>query len=106
MSQKLLVNGFECVEDVSEFDESFIKSYNEEKDEGYFLKEYVQYPEKLYDLQNDLAFLPERMKTEKLEKLFANAHDKTEYVVFIRNLKQPLNHGIVFKKEHRVIKFN
>ena len=29
MSQKLPVNGFEWVEDISEFDESFIKSYNE-----------------------------------------------------------------------------
>ena len=76
------------------------------KDEGYFLKEYVQYLEKLHDLQNDSAFLPQRMKIEKLDKLFANAHDKTEYVVFIRNLKQALNHGLVLKKVHRVIKLN
>ena len=38
MWQKLPVNGFEWVEDISEFDESFIKSYNEENNEGYFLK--------------------------------------------------------------------
>ena len=28
------------------------------------------------------------------------------YVIHIRNLKQALNHGLVFKKVHRVIKFN
>ena len=45
--------------------------------EGYFLKVHVQYPEKLYELHNDLPFLPERMKIEKVEKLVTNLHDKT-----------------------------
>ena len=31
---------------------------------------------------------------------------KNEYVIHIRNLKQALNHGLVLKKVHRVIKFN
>ena len=31
---------------------------------------------------------------------------KSEYVIGIRNLKQALNHGLVFKKLHKVIKFN
>ena len=64
------------------------------------------YLEKLHELHNDLLFLPERMKTEKVEKLVANLHDKTEYVIHIRNLKQALNHGLVQKKVHKVIKFN
>ena len=46
------------------------------------------------------------MKIEKVEKLVANLHDKTENVIHIRNLKQALNHGLVLKKVHRVIKFN
>ena len=46
------------------------------------------------------------MKTEKAEKLVANLHDKTEYVVHIRSLKQGLNHGLLLKKIHRAIKFN
>ena len=33
-------------------------------------------------------------------------HDKTEYVIYIKNLKQALNHGLVLEKVHRVIKFN
>ena len=45
------------------------------------------------------------MKTEKAEKLAANLHDKTEYVIHTRNLKQALNHGLVFKKLQRIIKF-
>ena len=43
---------------------------------------------------------------EKLEKLVANVHDKSEQITNIRNLKQALNHGLVLKKAHRVIKFN
>ena len=45
------------------------------------------------------------MKIEKLQKLVANLHDKIEYFVHIRNLKQVLNHGLVLKKVNRVIKF-
>ena len=37
--------------------------------------------------------------------LVADLHDKTEYVIHIRNLKQALNLGLVFKKVHKVIKF-
>ena len=37
------------------------------------------------------------MKTEKVEMVVANLHDKTEYVMHIRNLKQALNHGLVLK---------
>ena len=76
--------------------EDFIKSYNEESDEGYFREIDVQYLEKLHQLNNDLPFLPERVKIEKVEKLVANLHGKTEYVMHIRNLKQALNHGLVF----------
>ena len=46
------------------------------------------------------------MKIEKVKKVVANLHDKTEYVIHIKNLKQALNHGLVFKKVHRMIKFN
>ena len=46
------------------------------------------------------------MKTEKVEKLVVNLQDKKEYVIHIRNLKQTLNHGLVLKKVHGVIKFN
>ena len=106
MSQKLPLNKFEWIEDTPQFNEDFIKSYNEESDQGYFLEVYIQYPEKLHELHNDLLFLPERMKFKKIEKLVTNLLDKTEYVIYIRNLKQALNHELILKKVHRVIKFN
>ena len=106
MSQKLPVYKFEWIKDTSQFDEDFIKNYNEETDERYFLVVDVQYPEKVYELHNDLPFLPERMQIEKVEKLVANLYNKTEYAIHMRNLKQALNHGLILKKVHRVIKFN
>ena len=57
--------------------EDFIKNYNEESDEGYFFEVDVQYLEKLHELPDDLPFLPEGVKIEKVEKLVANLHDKT-----------------------------
>ena len=38
------------------------------------------------------------MKLEQFEKLVANLHDKTEYVVHIRDLEQVLNNELVLKK--------
>ena len=46
------------------------------------------------------------MQIEKVEQLVANLHDKTEYAIHIRNLKQELNHELVFKKVHKLIKLN
>ena len=43
---------------------------------------------------------------EKFENLVAILHAKKEYVIHIANLKQVLNHWLVLKKKHRVIKFN
>ena len=95
MLQKLQVNNFEWIEDTSKFNEGFMKNYNEESDEGYSVEVDIQYPENLHDFHNDLPFLPERIKTEKVEKIIPNLHDKTEYVIHIWNLKQALDHGLV-----------
>ena len=46
------------------------------------------------------------MKIEKVEKVVTNLHDKNEYVIYIGNLKQALNHGLILKNVHRLIKFN
>ena len=43
MSQKLPVNDFEWIKDTSQFNKDFIKNYNEESDEGYFLDVDVKY---------------------------------------------------------------
>ena len=106
MSKKLPVNGFKWVEDTSEINEEFIKSYDENNDKGYILEVDVKYPKKLHDLHSDLPFLPERMKIDKCEKLVCNLHNKKKYVVHIRSLKQALYHGLKLKKVHRIIEFN
>ena len=79
MSQKLSLGNFKWVEETPEFNEDFIKSYNDESDKGYFREVDVQYPENLHNLHNDLPFLPERMKIDKVEKLAANLHYKENY---------------------------
>ena len=65
MSQKLPVNKFERIKDISKFNEDFIKNCNEESNERYFFEVDVQYIEKLHELHNDLPFLSERIKIEK-----------------------------------------
>ena len=97
VGQKFPENNFEWIEDTFQFYEDFIKNYNKESNEWYFPQVDVQYLEKLHQLQNDLPFLPERMKIKNVEKLVANLHYKTEYVINVRNLKQVLNHGLVLK---------
>ena len=76
MSQKLPLNNFAWIRDTSQFNEDFIKSYNEERDEGYFLEADVQYPESLHNLHNDLPFLPEKIRIEKVEDHVTNLRDK------------------------------
>ena len=106
MSQKLPVDGFKWVKNVSKIDEDFIKNYDEDSDKGYIPEVVVEYPKNLHDLHSDLPFLPERMKTNKCNKLVCNLYDKKCFVVHIRSLKQALNHGLILKKVHRVTQFN
>ena len=100
MSQKLPVNNFEWIEDNSQFNEDFIKSYNKESDEEFFPEIVVQYPQK----NTQIPFSRERKKIERGGKLVTNLHDETEYFIHMRNLKQALNQGFVFKKVYTVIK--
>ena len=46
------------------------------------------------------------MKTWNVEKLAANLHDKTEFVIHMRNLEQAINYELVLKKVLRVIILN
>ena len=91
MSQKLPVNNFWWIEYNSQFNKDFIKTIN-------FFEVGIQYPEKLHELHNDLLFLSEKMKIQKVKKLVSNLYDKTKYIIHLRNLKQALNHGLVFNR--------
>ena len=46
------------------------------------------------------------MEANKCKKLICSLYDKKNYVDHISSLKQALNHGLILKKVHRVIKFN
>ena len=86
MSQKLPVNGFKWVKSLSQFNESFIRDYNENSDIGYFLEVDIDYPEKLFNFHKDLPFLRERIKVDDVEKLICSIEDKEKYVIHIRVL--------------------
>ena len=106
MSQKLPVNGFKWVKNLSKFNEDFMKKYDENSNTGYFLESVIEYPKTLFNSHKELPFLPERKKVEKVEKLICSIEDKEKYVIHIRPLKQALNHELKLKKAHRVIQFN
>ena len=108
MNQQCLknLNGFKWVEKLSRFNERFIKNYSESSDIGYFLEVDVDYSKKLFYLHKDLSFSPERKKVYECKKLIRSIEDKEKYVIHIRVLKQALNHGLILKQVHKVIKFN
>ena len=58
MSKTLPLNGFKRVKDLLEFDEGFIKNYNEKSNIGYSLEIDIQYLEESYEFYNDLTYLP------------------------------------------------
>ena len=76
MSQKLPVNGFKCINDVSEIDEKLLKNYDENSHKGYILEADVKYPRKLHDLHGDLPISSKRIKIDKCEKLVPNLRSK------------------------------
>ena len=55
MSQNLPVNGFQWVEDLSQFNEHFIKNYDENSDKRYILEVDIEYTKKFKKSKNLLA---------------------------------------------------
>ena len=66
-------------------------------EESSFLEVDIQHLENVHNFHNDLSFLPERKKIKKFEMFSAILHDKTEYVIHTKDLKQALNLGLVLK---------
>ena len=88
------------------FNEDFIENYNENSDVGYFLEVDIEYLKQLWSSHKDLPLLPEERKLEKVEKLVCSIEGKEKYAIHIIALKQALNHRLILKDVHRVIKFN
>ena len=62
--------------DLSRFNENFIRNYDENSDVGYFLEVDIEYPKQLWSSHKVLLFLPKRKKLEKVEKLVCSIEDK------------------------------
>ena len=62
MSQTLPINGFKWEDDLSRFNERFIKSYNENSNKGHFLEVDVEYPKKYLVLIKIYRFYQEENK--------------------------------------------
>ena len=73
-------------EELSKFNEGFIKNYDENGNIGYFLEVDIDYPKELFNLHKDLPFFPESKKVNKVEKLICSIEDKKKYVIHIRAL--------------------
>ena len=90
MSQKLPADdGFKSVKNTYQFNIDFIKN-SEDCGEEHFLKVDFQYPERLYDLYDDLHFLPKTMKIEKVEKnekkkITTAIKSQTKFIEFMKS---------------------
>ena len=76
MSQKLPVNGFKWINDVSQIDEKLLKNYDENSHKRYILEADVKYTRKLHDLHGNLPISPKRIKYDKCERLMSNLRSK------------------------------
>ena len=104
MFKKLPVREFEWVSP-KYYTEEFIKDIDENGDYGAILEVDVKYPKELINKHQDLAFLSERRKINKVEKLITITENKKKYIVHISALKQGLIHGLKLTKVKTVIEF-
>ena len=67
MSKKLPIDEFKWTENLSQYTEEYIKSYNEDSHYGAILEVNVHYPFMLWCEHRDLPFLPMREKMNVVE---------------------------------------
>ena len=70
MSQKPPANNFKWVEDLLKFNESFIKIYDENIDEGYIFEVDVEYTKELFNLHKSYHFYQKEKKIINVKSLF------------------------------------
>ena len=97
MGQPLSTGGLNWV-DPSEFASDKTDCYANWNSEGYLLEVDVRYPKDLHNLHNDLPFMCENMKMNRVEKLVPNLNDKKNYVIHKKMLNQALKHGLILVK--------
>ena len=122
MSGYLPYGGFKWLKNVDGFD---VNSINKKSPIGYILEVDLEYPDELHELHNDYPLAPEKLavssdmlskyckkiadkyeiKVGDVKKLIPNLGNKTNYVVYYRNLQLYLSLGMKLTKIHRVLKF-
>ena len=111
MSGYLPYGGFKWLKNVEGFD---VNSISEESPIGYILEVDLEYPDELHELHNDYPLAPEKLavssdmlskyckkiadkyeiKVGDVKKLIPNLGNKTNYVVYYRNLQLYLSLGM------------
>ena len=105
MSQPLPSGEFCWIELGDRNPKTIVEELVEKRDHGYLLEVDVTYPKELHDSHNDLPFMCDRMKINRIEKLVPNLYYKRKYVIHIKALKQAIDHGLVLERIHRCIEF-
>ena len=121
MSGFLPYSGFKWLKNAYNFD---VRSVGETSSIGCILKVNLEYPKKVHLLHNDCPLAPEKLaipydmlpkyckkiidkygiKVSDLKKLIPNLGNKTNYVLYYRNLQLYLSLGMKLTKIHRVLK--
>nr|CAH7717033.1 unnamed protein product [Callosobruchus chinensis] len=104
MSEPLPYGGFDWVENFKNFD---VMSIADDSSEGYILQVDLEYPDSLHESHKDFPFCAEHYipPKSKLPKLAGTLHQKNDYILHYRNLKQAMANGLVLKKIHKILKF-
>ena len=102
--QHLPYGGFEWVEN---FEQDFPWHVADDSEIGYILEVDLDYREHIHDSPKDLPFCLEKMSPpgSKESKLLTTVLPKTPYNIHYRNLRQALNHGLILRKIHRILRF-
>ena len=122
MSEYLPYEGFKWLKNVDEFD---VMSFSEKSSIGYFLEVDYEFSDELHELHNDYPLTPKKLaassdilsnycqkiadkyeiKVGDVKMLIPNLGNKTNDVVYYRNLQLYLSLGMKLTKIHRVLEF-
>lgn len=118
MSQRLPIGEFQWLSE-SEIEQnlnttdyqknvSSILNLEDDSDVGHIFEVDLHYPPELHEKHNTFPFCPEKRgiaNITKNDKLLLTFYDKEKYVIHYQMLKLALEHGLLLKKVHRVLKF-
>ena len=94
------------MEDTFQFNKGFIKNVMKKVMQDVFSKLVFNILKNYMNFIMIYHFQQEEWNLKKSKSLLLIYTIKIEYVIHMRNLTQTLNHGLILKKVHRVIRFN